>query len=187
MFKSLPKFQNLHGKCKVNSQACLSAHELKGHSCSLSAYSEWNNECWEEEADEHCLIEHQDGSWYCRCPHWATISMSINVKADNTVSILDISSYWMPGCCGADAGGVPASGREACIQRRRDIVLLLSSSVNATEVSGAMKTARGLDGDAQRARRHSRGERISHFYITFPAQQRSLHPRPVPLTWQALP
>lgn len=38
MFKSLPKFQNLHGKCKVNSQACLSAHELKGHSCSLSAY-----------------------------------------------------------------------------------------------------------------------------------------------------
>lgn len=29
MFKSLPKFQNLHGICKVNSQACLSAHELR--------------------------------------------------------------------------------------------------------------------------------------------------------------
>ncbi len=148
-----------------------------------------NNECWEKEADSDCLIEHQDGSWYCRCPPWATISIRINVEADNTASILDISSDWMPGCGGGggNAGGAPASGREDCTLRRRDIVLFLSSSVNATEVSGGMKSMRELDGDTQRAWRHSREERISHFYITFQAQQRSLHPRPAPLTWQPLP
>lgn len=86
-------------------------------------------------------------------------------------------------------GIIAAGGSVACILRRRDISLpgRLSSSVNATEVSGGMKEKRKPDETRAGERRLGEGERISHFYITFPAQQRSLHPRPVALTWQALP
>lgn len=182
IYKSFPKFENLHWQCKkasrVSSGLMCSWTE---HSRSLSPHSEWNNECGEEEADRDCLIEHQDGSWYRRCARWATISISSNVEVDNAAFILDVSSDWMPGCCWPGTSRVGERGLYTEKWRYRPPPLFFC------KCHRGVRRYEELDGDAQRAQRHSGGERISHFYITFPAQQRSLHPRPAPLTWQALP